>query len=660
MLGLAASLGTVGFHRLQRPLPSPKQSIENAALSDQPATNLKQDLLNVADIVRALAEFLRNRNTEPPVTLSVEGRWGIGKISAMRMLQSELRHAHVPTVWFNAWHNEGEEQMLAFLLESIRQDAFPRWWDPREIPFRLRLLVVRFERWPVILLLLAAAALFILHPVLDWLRHVDTEDVKNLGNIVERLRDLNWAELVAIATALGAAYPLVRKVLRLATGISAQPSDLLSDADSKSGNAARTSFRTRFARELREAIQAFGPERRITIFIDDLDRCQPEQVRQTLEAVNFLISSAGCFVVMGIARDIVEASVGLGFKEIADELVESGDPAVDTQEDKEQAAKGRRRGFARNYLLKLINLTVMLRPYSGEALANVATSTAKTSDGPSFLRQTGPYALIAATVLASVLLWSVPKIPHVDPEDRVLPEESYKLPGALESRQLKSLVVERDADERVVGEKRTYEIGEKASEQTPSTPSVTTQSGGTPARPLGVEPSKSSQGVSFEAGQTYNPSRWLWWMVPLLLGAAGFTTRAFLFPRQRPIQDSPEFRQALRLWRVVYENEIRTPREIKRFVNELRYKSIRFRGPQGTVSVLGKTEKGASTGSSLREPALILLAILDRLNKGSGDPRNARQWLPQAYESTFAEHVKLFGEPESDDWDRYRTLFGGK
>ena len=45
--------------------------------------------------------------------------------------------------------------------------------------------------------------------------------------------------------------------------------------------------------------------------------------------MNALISSAGCFVVMGIARDIVEASVGLGFKEIADELVDSGDAAAD-------------------------------------------------------------------------------------------------------------------------------------------------------------------------------------------------------------------------------------------------------------------------------------------------------------------------------------------
>ena len=253
------------------PVAATKQSIENAALSDRPATKLNQDLLDAADTVRALTEFFRNRNTELPVTLSVEGSWGTGKTSVMRMLESELRRAHVPTAWFNAWHNEGEEQMLAFLLESIRR-AFPRWWNIREAPFRLRLLAVRYKRWPVILFLLVAATLFILHPVLDWMRQMDTDHLKRLRGVAAWLEDRDWAQLVTIGTAIGAAIPLVRSLLRLATGISVQPSDLLSESGSKAGNSARTSFRIRFAREFEEATRALGPDRRITVFIDDLDR----------------------------------------------------------------------------------------------------------------------------------------------------------------------------------------------------------------------------------------------------------------------------------------------------------------------------------------------------------------------------------------------------
>jgi hypothetical protein len=661
MVALAGTLLVFGIVRVQRPVVAPKQSIENAALSDQPATKLEQDLLDAADTVLALAEFLRNRNTEPPVTLSVEGDWGTGKTSIMRMLESELRRSHVPTVWFNAWHNEGEEQMLAFLLESIRQQAFPRWWNPREIPFRLRLLAVRFERWPVILLLLVAATLFLLHPALDWLRGLDTEDAKRLRGMMGWLDDRNWAQLVTMGSAIAAAIPLIRKVLRLATGISAQPSDLLSESDSKSGNAARTSFRTRFAREFEEASRALGPDRRITIFIDDLDRCQPEQVRQTLEAVNFLVSSAGCFVVMGIARDVVEASVGLGFKEIAEELAPADDPNArgaanagsETGENRELAAKRRRRDFAAKYLEKLINFTVMLRPYSGEALSRVAASNTRVSGRPPLLRQAVPYVVAASAVLATVLLWNVARLPMAPPLAKTLPAERFQLPGKLKEDQLKSLVIERDASGTFLGEKRTYDADQKP----PGPPAPPKESKG-PAVASKVEAgARQSTGGGFQAGQTYSPLPWLWWMVPLLLAGAGFAARGILRNRQRIIRDSVGFREALRLWRAVYENKIRTPREIKRFVNELRYKAIRFRGPQAAVRALDNRGQDASTGVSPHEPTLILFAILDRL-LGDADPQAARARLTGQDLDTFNEHVRLFGEPSEGDWERYRGLFG--
>ena len=445
----------------------------------------------------------------------------------------------------------------------------------------------------------------------------------------------------------------------LATGISVKPSDLLSESDSKSSNAARTSFRSRFAREFFEAVEALGPGRRITIFIDDLDRCQPEQVRQTLEAVNFLISSAGCFVVLGIARDVVEASVGLGFKEIAEEL----DGASDSQsgEDKERAAKTRRRSFARNYLLKLINLTVMLRPYSADLLANLAITPARPTERPSLLRRVYPYALIGLAAALTIFAWNQQTIPHVDEPEKVLKDESYRLPDGLQKTKLKSVLVERDPEGNVTGEKRTYDVDEK----TPGTdksggtasPGTTQNSGPSSAAAGGRE--KATQGTEFEPGQTFNPAHWLWWMIPLLLIGAGFTIRSFFLRRQRRIQDSPGFIKALGLWRPFYENEIGTPREIKRLVNELRYKAIRFRGPQARVPVI-KAAGGTPDAAFDKEPALILFSILGRLKKADqdGNPLEALIWLPEKYRPMFLEHIQQFGEPTDDDYKRYSGLFG--
>ena len=77
-----------------------------------------------------------------------------------------------------------------------------------------------------------------------------------------------------------------------------------------------TGFRHRFADIFADITRALEPQQ-LVIFIDDLDRCQPQNVVATLEMINFLVSSGDCFIVMGLARDWVEACIGLHYKELA-------------------------------------------------------------------------------------------------------------------------------------------------------------------------------------------------------------------------------------------------------------------------------------------------------------------------------------------------------
>src|SRR5204863_8225104 len=80
--------------------------------------------------------------------------------------------------------------------------------------------------------------------------------------------------------------------------------------------------------------------------IDDLDRCQPTQVMEVLESVNFLVTSGDCFIVLAMDRDRVVPCVALSFKEIAAEMSDGDDDL--------QA----RRDYANQYLDKLINIEV--------------------------------------------------------------------------------------------------------------------------------------------------------------------------------------------------------------------------------------------------------------------------------------------------------------
>jgi hypothetical protein len=45
------------------------------------------------------------------------------------------------------------------------------------------------------------------------------------------------------------------------------------------------------------------------IFIDDLDRCAKENVLEVLEAINFLVTSGHCYIILGMAREWVQISL---------------------------------------------------------------------------------------------------------------------------------------------------------------------------------------------------------------------------------------------------------------------------------------------------------------------------------------------------------------
>ncbi len=62
-------------------------SISSASISDQASS---QDSLGFEPYVIAIADFLTEPETKPPLTLSVEGEWGSGKSSFMKQLEQEV------------------------------------------------------------------------------------------------------------------------------------------------------------------------------------------------------------------------------------------------------------------------------------------------------------------------------------------------------------------------------------------------------------------------------------------------------------------------------------------------------------------------------------------------------------------------------------------
>lgn len=78
---------------------------DHNAINDKPVTDVRNDKLGFAPYVFGLNEFINSLDTETPLTIGLNGEWGSGKSSMMRMLETELkkRTAHGRFVARSKW-----------------------------------------------------------------------------------------------------------------------------------------------------------------------------------------------------------------------------------------------------------------------------------------------------------------------------------------------------------------------------------------------------------------------------------------------------------------------------------------------------------------------------------------------------------------------------
>ena len=394
--------------------PPPREGIGEILISDKPIGAEDRDYLGFREVAWGLSNYLRNKATRPPLTIAITGEWGMGKSSLMNLLNSDLVHYKFRPVWFNAWHHQTEEHLLAALLENIRTQAIPSVSTPEGMVFRAKLLWLRARRNLFATLLLVAAGSFALsyfftgHYQLGESPEVLAKLLQSPGTIATRLARNSEAAKAIFALLSG-----IGSVIAFARGFRAfgvNPASLLaskSNAAKASDLRAQTSFRHKFACEFREVTESLDPLTMV-VFVDDLDRCRPEQVYEMLEAINFLVSCGDCFVIMGLARRRVERCVGLVFEKIAAEAPDVVDGQTLTEGEKRQR-------FARQYLEKLINIEVPVPKGEPEQIRTLLISKSADAPVPSRWEMTGrkfndwlPHLIpiVLCLIVAGIGIWA--------------------------------------------------------------------------------------------------------------------------------------------------------------------------------------------------------------------------------------------------------------
>lgn len=521
----------------------------NMFADDDAITDFDDDRLEFGPLARGLSRFLRNPKTSPPLTLSITGDWGAGKSSLMRLLCADLRRYRQRPIWFNAWHHQKEEQLFSALLGTIQAQAAPSSWRPAGWMFRLKLLWIRSKRHFLlsflVLVLLAFALGVQVQQGNEWADIVAlAQAVPDLFSAPGAVKAGGLGEHVTAAAPFVALLTAARLLYKGMQSFGVDPALMFKGTADKSSlkqASAQNTFRTTFAREFDEVAAALPY--RMTIVVDDLDRCRPENILEVLETVNFLTASGQCFIVFGMASERVEAALRMAFEKVAAEMdgLQGDAPGAADQGDPAAQARHRRRVYARDYLEKLINLEIKV-PARGDIGADalfVARTTRRATAGEAAIRTLAgywPFWLAALAICAGIVMANEVKSSRADWLRAPTPvAAAVPAPAPANATTIPAAMPNTSAEQ---------------------------------ADDMKKLPSVFKAGAGTLAWTAYVPSAAA---ALFLLGLACIHGLLRVRAQALEVQDTEAFRNGLKIWTELAVSRRTTPRAIKRWGNRMRY-----------------------------------------------------------------------------------------
>ncbi|HET9342851.1 MAG TPA: P-loop NTPase fold protein [Candidatus Eremiobacteraceae bacterium] len=287
------------------------------------------DALGFSPYVQAVAEFLSAPETKAPLTLSLEGRWGSGKSSFAVQLRDALKRSGRRTAWFDPWlHGVGESFWASFALQLMRELANDLDVG-RRIAANVRLFFMRYDFWralPRLGAFLVSIAVFVTALFVEayalWTQGPQFIATLLSGHLVAKAFSGGPQSLLEfLATSAGAfAIAIVAlAALRATTFLLGNPfesdlKDYLSDPRYRS----RETFVETFRRDFGRILDAYvGKDERVYVFVDDIDRCAPDEIADIVHALNLLSTADSAdpsrtsrlIFVVAIDRPIVSAAL---------------------------------------------------------------------------------------------------------------------------------------------------------------------------------------------------------------------------------------------------------------------------------------------------------------------------------------------------------------
>jgi predicted KAP-like P-loop ATPase len=257
-------------------------------------TDTDVDFLNYSEIAELIAEMI-GRPELLPLSLGVFGNWGVGKSSTLRLVANELAKSQDEylVITFDAWLYQDFDDARAALMSVIASELVKA--SPPGVVEKAKSLFGRINKLRALGLLLEGGALAMGVPTFGLVRR----GLEGVRDILQDTGNKDDVQAIKDATA----------------EVNKDTNGLLATVSEKGPPEEIAAFRRQFGEVLE------GLNKTLVVFIDNLDRCLPENAIHTLEAVRLFLFMPNTAFVIGADEDMIRHAVARHFKEPGEKQV---------------------------------------------------------------------------------------------------------------------------------------------------------------------------------------------------------------------------------------------------------------------------------------------------------------------------------------------------
>ncbi len=301
----------------QTPLPGYKPDISPVTIDEKfkpgsraDLTEKIEDSLDHAKYADLFADLINNPETQTPLTIGLGAAWGRGKTHLSKLIRDRIsnQNENLKYVWFNAWeYSKAGNIWIHFYSKILKSLNINTNWLKR-LSFAYDLFLKKKPQTgkfyvPVLIAILLAFDIV----GLTYIFYKPIWSILNYTFVPTLYSISSLGAIGSITAAWKALKPISKQIL---------PRLSLAGFDKKFASQEEILSNIAHLREWRN--KGENCNERVVVFVDDIDRCKPDEIIGILEALQLFLEENNIIFILAMDTKIVRQAVGTQYSFIED------------------------------------------------------------------------------------------------------------------------------------------------------------------------------------------------------------------------------------------------------------------------------------------------------------------------------------------------------